>query len=723
MITGREIGPNKFRNLHSVNYSKKGEHFELNYCLHKVPKHKTPRTGLKAISPLLSSIQIIGFLMIMAASGVAVGSDIDPTKLTAADFPLLSMDELLAMDITSVSRKEEKLSEAAAAVFVVTQEDIRRSGATSIPEALRMVPGVHVARIDASTWAVTSRGFNGFFANKLLVLIDGRSVYTPTFSGVHWDVQDTLLEDIERIEVIRGPGATLWGANAVNGVINIITKKTQDTQGGLLIAGAGTEERLFSGFRYGLEPADNVYLRVYTKAFKRDDLVDARGEDARDEWDGILGGFRMDWVVSESGTLTLHGDIYDERAHETVNVQSLPPSPAMPGGQPTLGEKDLKGGNVVGRWDYTFSKFSDLALQVYYDRLDRKTELFEETYDTIDFDFQHRFSLGYQHEITWGLAYRHISDHFDNSFSIAFNPRSRDTNLYSGFVQESFTTREERVRFIVGSKFEHNDFTGFEVQSTVRLVMTPHEHHTVWGSISRAVRTPSRSEHDVTLIREVQSAPVPNFPPTIIAFQGDDDFDSEEIIAFELGYRIQPTDWLSLDLASFYNEYDNMRSVELPTQLTIPSIPVVVDNKMDGDGYGVEVAANWMIVEWWRLQAAYTLIYLQLDADSDSTDLESGSLADTTPHQQVYLRSSIDLIHNVEFDVDFRYVDNITARDVPQYTSVDIRLAWKPVSHLELSLVGQNLLDSSHLEFVPEFLKSLHTENERSFYGKVSLNF
>ena len=675
---------------------------------------------------------IIGVPTFTPISLMAQWTNVDPAELTPADFPLLSMDELLDLEITSVSKKKERLSEAAAAAFVITQEDIRRSGATTIPEALRMVPGVHVARIDASTWAITSRGFNGFFANKLLVLIDGRSVYSPTFSGVNWDVQDTFLEDIERIEVIRGPGATLWGANAVNGVINIITKKTQDTQGGLLTGGSGTEERIFSGFRYGLQLAENVYLRMYTKAFKRDDLVDANGDDAHDDWDGILGGFRMDWEISENNTLALHGDIYDERAHETVSVHSLPPSLTMPFGEPVLGERDLKGGNMLGRWEYAFSNFSDLALQLYYDRVDRKTELFEETYDTIDLDFQHRFHPRPNLEVIWGLGYRYITDHFDNSFSVSFDPRSRNTDLFSGFLQGSYSLFDEYVRLTMGSKFEHNDFTGFEVQPNVRLSIVPNERHSVWGAISRSIRTPSRTEHDGKVIQSVEPGNpfVPSLPPFVIAtFQGEDDFDSEEVLAFELGYRIKPIEHLSLDLASFVNLYDNIRTVEIGTPASGATsiapivVPISVDNKMDGDGYGVEIAVNWFVLDWWRIASAYTLIYVQLQPDSDSNDENSDGIGRTTPHQQYVIRSSMDLSRDIEFDIDFRYIDNLTARDVPKYTSVDVSLAWKPVSNLELSLVGQNLLDSSHLEFDPEFLKSLPTENERSFYGKVTLNF
>ena len=670
---------------------------------------------------------VLGFMMLIT---VSIGSNIDPSELTPADFPLLSLDELLDLEITSVSKKKERLSEASAAVFVVTQDDIRRSGATTIPEALRMVPGIHVARIDSSTWAVTSRGFNGFFANKLLVLIDGRSVYTPTFSGVNWDVQDMLFEDIERIEVIRGPGATLWGANAVNGVINIITKTAQNTQGGILTGGGGSEERLFGGFRFGLEPVDNLYLRLYTKAFRRDDLVDTRGDDAHDNWDGILGGFRMDWIMSENSTLSLHGDIYDQRAHETVNVWSLTaPFPMI-----KLGEKDSKGGNILGRWNYAFSNFSDLALQLYYDRVDRKTELFEETYDTVDLDFQHRFHLNINVEVIWGVGYRHVTDHFDNSFSVSFDPRSRNTDLFSGFLQGSYSLFDEHVRLTMGSKFEHNDFTGFEVQPNVRLSVAPNEQHTIWGAISRSIRTPSRTEHDAHITQFIQPIPFnpvdPNSPQFVTsAFQGTDDFDSEEILAFELGYRIKPIEQLSLDLASFVNLYDDIRTVEIGSQfldLTPPPrlvTPVLIDNKMDGDGYGVEIACNWFVQDWWRISSAYTLVYVQLQRDSDSNDVNSEGIGRTTPHQQYFIRSSMDLPKDIQFDVDFRYVDNVTSRDVPHYTSVNVRLAWNPVSNLELSLVGQNLFDPSHLEFDPEFLKSLPTENERSFYGKVALKF
>jgi len=613
------------------------------------------------------------------------------------------------IEITSVSKRPQKLQEASAAVFVITQEDIRRSGATSIPEALRMVPGLQVARIDASKWAVTSRGFNSRFSNKLLVLLDGRSAYTPLFSGVYWHTQDTLLEDIDRIEVIRGPGATLWGANAVNGVINIITKHSKDTQGGMVTAGGGTEERAFGSVRYGGKSDENTWYRAYAKYFNRDEAVFPSGDNASDDWQALRGGFRMDRKVRGRDFLTLQGDIFDGNSGEEI---SLP----TPTGVRTFDHTiDFKGANLVGRWERTLSDDSNFALQVYYDRADFDTEPVNTARDTFDIDFHHESLLGEVHEIIWGLGYRFTRDKIDNASSTMFMPDRNNDNLWSAFVQDNISLFEDSLCFILGSKFEHNDYTGFEIQPNIRFIWTPKESHSLWAAVSRAVRTPSRGERDVMTYY--------SFPAQGIGFwaYGNDDFDSEDLMAYELGYRIMPLAQLSLDIATFYNSYDNLRTIELGGRL--PDLRLDVDNKMKGSTYGVELAIDWRMVKWWRLTGAYTFLRMQLDLYGDSTDPASKNAEGENPHHQASIRSSMDLGENLELDVWARYMDNLPSQNVPSYVTLDVRLGWKLQKDLELSLVGQNLLDSQHPEFFSEILETTPTEVKHGVYGKITWRF
>ncbi|MDY7033608.1 MAG: TonB-dependent receptor [Thermodesulfobacteriota bacterium] len=634
----------------------------------------------------------------------------------------LSMEALLDVEVTSVSKKIEKLSDASAAIFVITQEDIRRSGVTTIPEALRMVPGLQVARIDGSKWAITSRGFNGRFANKLLVLIDGRSVYTPLYSGVFWEVQDTLLEDIDRIEVIRGPGATLWGANAVNGVINIITKEAKETQGGLLAAGIGTEEKGFGNARYGGKLGEDAYFRIYGKYFNRDESADALGNDAADEWDILRGGFRMDWKKSDYNSITVQGDTYEGDAGQTITIATLT-SPY----EETLDEDaEISGKNLLFRWNHDISKTSELVLQTYYDGTEHKESVGHLNNDTFDIDLQHRFALGKQHEIMWGVGYRFVHDEIDGTFSAVLEPESRDDHLYSSFIQDEIELVKDRLHLTIGSKFEHNDYTGLEIQPNGRLIWTPHERHSLWTSVSRAVRTPSRAEQDGQLIIRVVP-PEDSIPlPTYLVLTGSEDYVSEDLIAYELGYRVQTADNFSIDIVAFFNDYDDLRSIETGTYSVEDSYIlsyVIPDNKVNGETYGIELAMDWLAMEWWRFKTSYTYLQMKLQADSDSQDTYSDTVENENPHNQFSIRSSMDLPGSFEFDVWVRYVDNLSSQDVDSYTTFDARLGWRPRKNLELCIVGQNLLDKQHPEFIPELLDVSTTEVEQSVYGKVTWHF
>ncbi|APG29081.1 TonB-dependent receptor [Syntrophotalea acetylenivorans] len=630
----------------------------------------------------------------------------------------LSIEELLRLEITSAAKKPQAISNTAAAIFVITQEDIRRCGATSIPEVLRLAPGVNVARIDGNKWAITVRGFNGRFANKLLILMDGRSVYTPLFSGVYWDVQDTLLEDVERIEVIRGPGATLWGANAVNGVINIITRHAEKTHGLLVKGGYGSEERGFGSVRYGGQVGAQGNYRAYVKYFNRDGLDAIGGGEAADDWSAFRGGFRYDGKLSSRDTLTVQGDAYSGFEGQTNEEYSLLP-PEFRTVSDT--DTDFSGGNLLLRWQRSLSAESNLALQAYYDHTRRdETALLKETRDTLDIDFQHRFPLGRRQEVIWGLGYRVNWDDIDpNEPLIIFNDNDETDHMLSLFIQDEIALKNDLLRLILGTKLEHNDYTGFELQPNARLIWTPNKNHSAWASVSRAVRTPSRVEEDGRMWLYL----MPSTPPGVIVAYGNRDYDSEELLAWELGYRVMPTSVFSLDLALFLNIYDNLRSFEAlaPDFSTLPEgyvrIPGIIDNKLKAKTWGFEVASDWQVADFWRLQASYS--YLQMDVDTgrgshdtDSIDLMEG----TSPKHQLSLRSSLDLPRQVEFDLWLRCADELESLDISGYLTLDLRLGWQPCPGLELALVGQNLLQDSHQEYDPEF-QTPASEVPRGIYG------
>lgn len=660
----------------------------------------------------------------------------------------LPLEDLLSIEVTSVSKKKQRLNEAAAAIFVITQDDIRRSGVTSIPEALRLAPGLQVAKIDANKWAITSRGFNSQFANKLLVLLDGRSVYTPNYSGVYWDVQDTLMEDIDRIEVIRGPGATLWGANAVNGVINIITKFASDTKGGLITLGAGNEEHGLAGFRYGADLTATTEGRFYIKHFARDNSILAMdGSDEDDKWKSLRAGFRLDGTPSAQNRWTLQGDIYDTTENQRITNRwqdptlfdpaSLdpltPPYTYLPTLDSDLQDKiDNTGWNLLGRWNHLIDSQSDISLQIYFDHTYRDELFLTQRHDTWDLDFQHNLTLSEKQELIWGLGYRHIEDRFDNSFTISIHPDSRNLDLYSAFIQDQIVLSPDTFFLTIGSKFEHNDYTGYELQPSIRGLWKLNEKSTLWGSLSRAVRTPSRIERDVRIVTNTGVLTTGNpFTPVVpitSAIYGNDAFNSEKLLAYELGYRIQPRENLSFDLATFYNNYKDLQTYE-----TIDQTAVIFDNKMSGYASGFELAVDWRPIPWWRIQASYTQINLSLEYANDSRDIfQTAAIGEgSSPEHQYSLRSSMDLTKDWEFDLWIYDVGELPAASVgatlsditiDSYTSLNARLGWRPRKDLQVSLVGLNLQASAHSEFVSEYFSAL-TGVERSIYGKIRWEF
>jgi iron complex outermembrane recepter protein len=598
----------------------------------------------------------------------------------------LTLEELMDIKVTSVSRKLERANDAASAIHVITEEDIRRSGARSIPEALRLAPNLQVAQSNSRSWAISARGFKASFSNKLLVLIDGRSVYSPLFSGVFWDAQDTLLEDIERIEVISGPGATVWGANAVNGVINIITKAAADTQGALVSVGGGTQERLLAGVRYGGQPTDNLAVRVYGKYFDRGSSVFADGQSASDAWYSGQAGFRMDWIGEDSDRVTMQGDVYDGR-----------------GGQLDGDDISQAGGNLLARWARRLSDTEQLQIQTYYDRTRQfAPQQFGEELDTLDIDSQYEFTVGERQQLIAGAGYRFTRNDVDNlPESLAFLPARLDRHLFSAFVQDEISL-SERIKLTVGSKFEHNDYTAFEIQPSVRVAWSV-EANVLWAAISRAVRTPSRFDRDLFF---------PASPPFILG--GGRTFESETLIAYELGWRVQPSSNVLVSVATFFNDYDKIRSTSI-------ALPRVTENNVKAHIWGTEIESTWQVMDAWRLSAGYTLLQEDFDVKPGRVDLNSGQGEAFDPQQQLQVRSSVSLPRGVEFDVAARYVDQVgsTGRGfpiTPDYITMDVRVAFALSRALQLSLVGQNLLDDQHPEF-----GSL--EIERSVYAKLTARF
>ena len=660
------------------------------------------------------------------------------TPAATHDLQGATIEELMNIRVTTVSRDESTVGESPAAIFVVTPEMIRRSGATNIPEILRMVPGLSVGHIDSSKWGVASRGFNDRFANKLLVQVDGRTVYTPINGGVYWDTVDYVLEDIARIEVIRGPGASVWGANAVNGIINIITKSAKETQGVLWSAGGGTEERAFTSFRFGGALSDNMHYRVYGKWLEHDRGFNLDGN-ARDDWRSGRFGFRLDWKPGTDDTVTFQGDYY----HSLLGRRDFRGSPETP---PTFirtntEDEEPSGADVLFRWTHELGKDSNWVLQAYYDHSERRgtARTFNFTANTIDVDFQHQLPVGDRQKVVWGLEYRFTemfwlgsAAGFDSGHALGPNRAFVQRNLFSAFLQDEITILPDRVFLTLGSKFEHNEVTGFEYQPTARLLWTPTKRQTVWAAASRAVRTPTFVENDIQLA----TLPVPRatggalFP----RIMNNRDLDSEELIAYELGYRAQATDALSVDVALFFNRYDRL----LVTQAGIPAVdsttgalvlPINRSNNEDADVYGVEIAATWKIADWWQVYGQYS--YLQMNLHAAQT-LPPGSRASAelvekqSPQNQFYIRSSWDLPHNFEFDLIGRYVNNLAGftPGIKSYLTMDARLAWKPRDNLELSIVGQNLLDNRHPELgTSPLVRSPPVEVERSVYGMVTVKF
>jgi iron complex outermembrane receptor protein len=660
---------------------------------------------------------VLGILALLLVATAPAQNAIDVTKM--------SVEDLMNMQVTSVSKRTQKVADAAAAIFVLTQEDIRRSGATSIPEALRLVPGVQVARIDENKWAISARGFNGRFANKLLVLIDGRSVYTPLFSGVYWNAQDVMLEDVERIEVIRGPGATLWGANAVNGVINIITKSAQSTQSALVTAGGGTEMQGFGNLRYGGQ-LNKAFYRAYAKYFTVAASNDALGKLADDNWNALRGGFRGDWTPDGPDSFTFQGDLYRSRYGETLTVPSLnaPYTSTFPN------RGSISGGNILGRWTHSFG-LSSTSLQMYFDNTNiSENSLFTDHQNIFDIDFQHTIHVSEWQQFIWGIGYRSMADSNNSSFVVSLLPSHSRLNQVSGFGQDEISLFDKRIQLTIGSKLEHNDFTGLEVEPNARVLWSITPNQSVWTAVSRAVRTPALTERGLQLISAVVPPGGPGNPtplPVEAEVFGSNQFKSEDLLAYEAGYRVQLTNSLSADVATFYNYYTHLRTAEpgapflevnpAPAHLVAPFLAA---NKMHGGTYGTELFTEWRLVPKWKLAGSYSYLQMDLRKDATSLDPTADNPGLSSPRHQFYVRSSLDIFKSLEHDLVVRHVGQLTGLNIPSYYCVDTHFSYKLLRQLELSVGSQNLLNKRHQEFVPDFINTAPTNVGRTVYGSIS---
>ncbi|MGB0468481.1 MAG: TonB-dependent receptor plug domain-containing protein [Pontibacterium sp.] len=654
---------------------------------------------------------VLSFIVLGLSSPGAVASDVDQL----IDLPLQA---LLDMEVTSVSRREQNLLTAPAAIHVVTSEDLRRRGVTSIPDALRMVPGLHVASIDGNKWTVSSRGFSMRYANKLLVQIDGRSVYTPTYSGVYWDMQDVLISDIDRIEVIRGPGATLWGANAVNGVINIITKSAVDTVGVQVEAGAGNQLQRMASFRYGAQLSENLYGRFYGKQrkYNSNDLLFGGG-DAYDSWDASSVGFRLDAEVDDTDSWTLQGDVFDNNENQTLSVL-LQPAPVFVE-QAVKDDYESQGWNLLGRWTHSYQDQSSSQLQLYWDHAERDERYLGQNLDTLDLDLQHQLAPVGRQSFIWGLGYRRIDASYRNSFAVSILPDSQHLNLYSAFIQDQIALSPDELTLTLGSKFEHNDFTGWEVQPSVRLMWMPGTGHSLWSSVSKAVRTPSIVEYSGRVA-------ITTLPSTVF-WNADGGLKAEKMTAYEVGYRYNGNRQYSLDAALFYNDYDQYLSFE-PVSMT----DIIGRNQIYGRSYGLELSAVWQAAAWWQLKAGYSYVNIRMENRNDSRDVKSANVTEaSSPENTLTLHSAMELGGNWELDAWLSYVDEvpepslvpvIDGLDVDSYISANARVAWQVRPDLELSITANNLFDDQHLEYIGEYF-STPTEIRRSIFAQIRWNF
>ena len=675
------------------------------------------------------------FILLLAIASVSF-----PRPATAAslqNLKSLSLEALGNIEVTIGGKTPQQADDIAAAVTIISKQEIANSAATNIPELLRLVPGLYVARLTGNRWAISSRGFSGSITNKLLVMIDGRSVYNPLFGGVWWDEQGLMLADLERIEVIRGPGATIWGANAVNGVINIITQSAERTQGNLTTTIIGQHQREFS-VRHGGKIGNDAHYRIYAKQRNQSATWAVGRDNADDESRNSRSGFRLDWQPGQNKLITLDGGIYNIEYSD--HIDALPPFSID-----KKAETDLRGAHLLNRWTHTKDNGAVSSLQFYWALTDRESHFLTERRSTLDLDFDQTLAKIAGHQITWGVNYRYTRDQLRNGDlregqARFFAPPERSDHLYSLFLQDEITLQPDHWWLTVGSKFDHNDYSGFEYQPNIRLRWQPNPGHTLWASISRAVRTPTRAEHDGFIATGLASA---GPPPTIIGLLGNKDFESETVIAHELGYRFTGNPQIRLDLAMFYNRYDNLSTFDflqafqfpfpvgtiLPVNLpTLPGVTanVLVNNNNNlayGETFGLEAVLDWHPTELLQLKLSYSLLQMQIHNHRSSNSLTGEASEGSTPQQQFRIDLGYRFSQKIRLNLGARFVDKLPAVDIDSYVELDATIHYQLNPDLKISLTGQNLLDSQHLEARPTFFPTATSEVQRNLFLSIGYTF
>ncbi|HUO07553.1 MAG TPA: TonB-dependent receptor [Phycisphaerae bacterium] len=659
----------------------------------------------------------------LPASSKGAGAAADP------DLTNLSLEDLLNIEVTSVSKQKQRIGDAAAAVFVISQDDIHRSGMTTIPELLRLAPGLDVAQASAGQWAVGSRGMNAVHNDNLLVLMDGRTVYQTLFSGVYWDQVDYVLADLDRIEVVRGPGATLWGANAVNGVINIVTKSAKETQGLRVDSYGGTDGNIQS-VRYGGNVDNHVFYRVYGKYRSMENFPVVGDATIFDGWDSARGGFRVDAELTGEDLLTVESDVYENRGSRPEHVLSLTP----PFEQDVPMISDTEEQYILGRWTHTFSEESDVSVQAYYDRLNFEEVNNNDTQQTYDIELQHRFPLAGFNEIIWGAGYRMVTDNVvpltTGINETIFDPERRDNSWINGFVQDDVTVFPKKLHVIAGTKVEEVPYTNLEIEPSGRVAFTPDDKNTIWAGVSRAIRSPARWEEDIHTVAEV-SMPAGAPAPVAALLSGNRALNSEQMTSLEAGYRTEPVKGLSLDIAGFYNFYHGMISevqTGAPAFVPAPSphlqVPLQTSNQGDGVDYGFEISGQWKVRENWRLQASYSFDQTLIHAP-DAISIADAQWNDTAPRHQAQVHSYYDITKDIEVNASCYFVDALgyTSPAIGDYIRVDSNVVWRPAKHVEFMAGFRNIFDNEHPEFLDVQRRTTVTQVPRSFFISMALTF
>jgi iron complex outermembrane receptor protein len=642
-----------------------------------------------------------------------------PLAFAAPNVLDLSLEDLMNVVITSASKKAQTLAQTAAAAHVITAEDIHNSGASNIPEALRLAPGVQVSALGNNKWAVSIRGFTDRYSNKLLVLVDGRSVYSPLFSGVVWEALDVPLENIARIEVIRGTGAAIWGANAVNGVINIITRSSSDSQGKQLVLAAGTELQGYAYASTGWQMTPTTTASVFIKGHAYDGGKFASGIDAIDKREGTSARFAYEKVL-DSGSLDIRAGITRSKTDEEVLMLSAPPASAL-----VQSTQDMQTSHLQARWDNQINTTRRQSLNFFLEHSDYEHIILQERRTTADVEYQYQQLLGQRHDISFGAGFRFSGDEIEGSALIGILEKERDTSLYSAFVQDEITLQPERWHLSVGARLEHNSYTAYTLQPNFRLLWTPNANNSLWLALAQAVRTPSRIERGTTINLMVSPGVRPTIPPSLVQLVTNT-LGNEDVDALDVGWRWQLSSVASLDVAGFYNEYDNLRGARMAPPRFVPPGYVVVETRTNNLNSakvsGAEISLDWRVSPALRLQSSYSWLHANVKT-ADLPGMIVSGYQDAAPERMLNLRISYAFNSNIQWSTWLRNVSSIKVHNIDEFTTMDSKISWQVGSNMEIALIGQNLLQSSHAEFETTFIETTPVEVERGIYAKIDFKF